>query len=650
MTEMFDYFSHQYQLYIAALSTTTGKYSTPRPPSPHNIEVLKHTVPFIEEFKEDFHCLSHINSLGENGFLEPLVAMTRCVLALIFSNEDVDKKLFFDAMTSLLYIFNQLFITDDNVKLFLKDFSNIYPTVILKFRELEDVSPSTTEIAEKIIEKVYTLAKSIDMNSPFVRTLKALRQLKKRTNTNPTTGSTYNNTNNNSIINSNSIVGRGSIGNGKNGMAYQFAPINSNTSPYRTPSSAVNYGVNNAANMKPLNLDDVKLNSSTGGAGIDDNNLPSAVTHKVSNEAKNLDDIEKQITEIQLQQCQISLNNFELIRFIGKGGCGTVFLAKAKNLPGGETYLALKVIDQSDFEVQKRLQRYKIERNLMVLISNPFIITLHYAFITSNYLYLALQYCNGGDLYHYLSRMPNYRISENDARFYASEVLLALECLHAYNYMYRDLKPENILISHTGHIVLGDFDLSMSTDINNDNKLNLTGEKSLVGTLEYISPEVAQGLEYDERTDWWSFGILIYEMIYGKVPFEGQGHELLVNICNDDIPFPYLSKKCFTHKSVSNAMKDIVTKLLDKNHEERLSDPDIIKNHPFFQKIDFENILTMVPPYVPPPEVPEEYTKSRIDIHDEGLPRKSDTFIRIDGMWSTVALDTPPTRQNRKLK
>lgn len=617
MTEMFDYFNHQYQLYIAALATTTGKYSTPRPPSPHNIEVLKHTVPFIQEFKQDFTSLSHINALGENGFLEPLVTMTRCVLALIFSNESTDRTIYFDTMTLLLYIFNQLFITDDNVRLFLKDFSNVYPTVILKFRELEDVSPSTTEIAEKIIDKVYKLAKSIDLHSPFVRTLKALIQLKKRT----------------------SSTARSSKG---GGMAYQFAPLTG--SPTRMTSSTDYMNVN-ANNIKPLNLDDVKLSTSLTDETIQQQ--PS-LQHKLSTDPKNLDDIEKQIQKIQLQQCEISLNNFELIRFIGKGGCGTVFLAKAKNLPGGETYLALKVIDQSDFEVQKRIQRYKIERNLMVLISNPFIITLHYAFITSNYLYLALQYCNGGDLYHYLSRMPNYRIAEDDACFYSSEVLLALDCLHAYNYMYRDLKPENILISNTGHIVLGDFDLSMSTDNDNDNRMNITTEKSLVGTLEYVSPEVAQGLEYDERTDWWSFGILIYEMVYGKIPFEGQGHELLVNICNEEIPFPYLSKKCFIRKSVSQAMKDIVSKLLDKDHETRLSDPAVIKNHPFFQKVDFDNILTMVPPYVPPPEVPEEYTKSRIDIHDEGLPRKSDTFIRIDGMWSTVALDTPRPRQNRK--
>lgn len=147
--------------------------------------------------------------------------------------------------------------------------------------------------------------------------------------------------------------------------------------------------------------------------------------------------------------------------------------------------------------------------------------------------------------------------------------------------------------------------------------------------LFLVSPEVARGLEYDERTDWWGFGVLLYEMVYGQVPFQGENREVLINICTEEVKFPYLSKKCLSRQKVSIGFKNIVKQLLKKDPKERLTNPHTMKNQTFFNTIDFKSkiiiyldILKLSPPYIPPAD---SYVniKKRAHIHfqDKSVPR-----------------------------
>lgn len=151
------------------------------------------------------------------------------------------------------------------------------------------------------------------------------------------------------------------------------------------------------------------------------------------------------------------------------------------------------------------------ERSILQNVNFPFIVKMDYAFQTATKLHFCLEYCPGGELFFYLSQIGRFK--EDAARFYAANILLALEHLHSKDILYRDLKPENVLVSGDGYIKLTDFGLSK------ENISGHTDAKSLCGTAEYLSPEILQRQGHGKATDWWSFGAIIYEMLVGLPPF-----------------------------------------------------------------------------------------------------------------------------------
>lgn len=151
------------------------------------------------------------------------------------------------------------------------------------------------------------------------------------------------------------------------------------------------------------------------------------------------------------------------------------------------------------------------ERRILEQIKHPFIVRMDYAFQTAEKLYFVLEYCPGGELFFYLSQIGRFK--EDAARFYASNILLAIEHLHQKDTLYRDLKPENVMMGKEGYVKLTDFGLSK------DNFNDKSEAKSLCGTAEYLSPEVLQRQGHGRATDWWSFGAIIYEMLVGIPPF-----------------------------------------------------------------------------------------------------------------------------------
>jgi len=231
------------------------------------------------------------------------------------------------------------------------------------------------------------------------------------------------------------------------------------------------------------------------------------------------------------------------------------------------------------------VEHTKTERNVLTKLSHPFLVKLHYSFQTPDKLYFVMDFINGGELFYHLQ---NERKFSNDrARFYCAEIVLALEYLHANGVMYRDLKPENLLIDSSGHIKLTDFGLSKE-GISTDGRTS-----TFCGTPEYLAPEIVEGKQYTMSVDWWSLGTLLYEMLTGLPPFYDEDvNKMYQKKMNAALDIPdYVESKA----------KDLTKRFLDRNPATRLQDPHDIKSHSYFKDIDWEKLLQreVEPPYVP---------------------------------------------------
>lgn len=299
---------------------------------------------------------------------------------------------------------------------------------------------------------------------------------------------------------------------------------------------------------------------------------------------------------------KMTADDFEPLRCLGKGSFGTVILVRQKST--GKLY-AQKQFKKASLIVGKQLvDQTKTERAILESINrHPFVVKLFYAFQDHEKLYLILEYAQGGELF---TRMLTERMfPEDTAAFYMAEMVLALEHLHHnVGVVYRDLKPENILLDSEGHLLLTDFGLS---------KVAVDGHhrcRSMTGTLEYMAPEVLQQESYGTAVDWWSFGILGYDLLTGGSPFRAS--------CDTKIKDKILRQKLHFPFYMSSDARDLLTRLLRKDPRKRLGthmpkDMETMKKHRFFRKIDWKKLEAReieppIKPVITDPELAENFS------------------------------------------
>ncbi|TFY78076.1 hypothetical protein EWM64_g5935 [Hericium alpestre] len=282
----------------------------------------------------------------------------------------------------------------------------------------------------------------------------------------------------------------------------------------------------------------------------------------------------------------LTIEAFDLLKVIGKGSFGKVMQVRKKDT---QRVYALKTIRKANIASRPgEITHILAERTVLALVNNPFIVPLKFSFQNPDKLYLVMSFINGGELFYHLQREGKF--DEYRSRFYAAELLCALEHLHMFNVVYRDLKPENILLDYTGHIALCDFGLC---------KLNMSENErtnTFCGTPEYIAPELLESQGYTKTVDWWTLGVLLYEMMTGLPPFYDENVNVMYQrILSDPLQFP---------PDMPAEAQSVIAQLLQRDPSRRLgaNGGEEIKRHPFFSRhIDWHRLMQKK---IPPPFKP----------------------------------------------
>lgn len=326
----------------------------------------------------------------------------------------------------------------------------------------------------------------------------------------------------------------------------------------------------------------VEVNQDAEGASVEENMM-------VDETAENDNDLmesEFEVTNVSRAGQKVDPSHFELLKVLGQGSFGKVFLVRKITGDDAGTLYAMKVLKKATLKVRDRI-RTKMERDILAEVDHPFIVRLHYAFQTEGKLYLILEFLRGGDLFTRLSKEVMF--TEDDVKFYLAELALALDHLHKLGIIYRDLKPENILLDAEGHVKLTDFGLS---------KESIFDEKktySFCGTVEYMAPEVVNRKGHGTAADWWSYGVLMFEMLTGALPFTGNNRKETMTMI--------LKAKLGMPQFLSPEAQSLLRALFKRNPANRLGGNGIedLKVHPFFATINWDKLYAreLSPPFKP---------------------------------------------------
>lgn len=309
------------------------------------------------------------------------------------------------------------------------------------------------------------------------------------------------------------------------------------------------------------------------------------------------------------------LSDFEPIKVLGQGSYGKVLLVREKatgNLFAQKQLNKASLIINETNEINKlNYQRTLNERTILEKVNHPNIVKLYYAFQDHSKVYIILEYLDGGELFHHLAEQTY--LSEKDASFYIAQIVLALRYLHLnLKVIYRDLKPENCMLNSDGNLVLTDFGL-LKESHDHDSK------HSMIGTAQYMAPEVIKGEEYDFSVDWWSLGCVAYDILTGSPPFTGHTNDKIMDKIvhsKKHLKFPFY---------LSNDAKDFLRKLLQADPAKRFDidhDFEKFKQHRFFRYLDWNDLIngtdaSILPPILPvitDPILAENFDKEFTDL------------------------------------
>ncbi|KAK8516919.1 hypothetical protein V6N13_092213 [Hibiscus sabdariffa] len=275
-----------------------------------------------------------------------------------------------------------------------------------------------------------------------------------------------------------------------------------------------------------------------------------------------------------LEHQLVGLKDFEVLKVVGQGAFGKVYQVRRSDT--SDIY-AMKVMRKDKIMEKNHAEYMKSERDILTKVDHPFIVQLRYSFQTKYRLYLVLDFVNGGHLFFQLYRQGLFR--EDLARIYTAEIVSAVSHLHANGIMHRDLKPENILLDADGHVMLTDFGLAKEFDEN-------TRSNSMCGTLEYMSSEIVLGKGHDKAADWWSVGILLYEMLTGKPPFcGGNRQKIQEKIIKEKIKLP-----AFLSSEAHSILKGLLQKEASKRLGSGQGGSEEIKRHKWFKSINWKKL------------------------------------------------------------
>ncbi|KAL3328566.1 hypothetical protein AABB24_035948 [Solanum stoloniferum] len=355
---------------------------------------------------------------------------------------------------------------------------------------------------------------------------------------------------------------------------------------------------------------------------------------------------EKKETEyMRLQRHKMGADDFELLTMIGKGAFGEVRVCREKTT--GHVY-AMKKLKKSEMLRRGQVEHVKAERNLLAEVDSNCIVKLYCSFQDDEFLYLIMEYLPGGDMMTLLMRKDT--LTEDEARFYVAETVLAIESIHIHNYIHRDIKPDNLLLDRYGHLRLSDFGLCKPLDCSTLEEKDFAGGDSAhgasrsdgssapkrtqqeqlqhwqknrrtlaystVGTPDYIAPEVLLKKGYGMECDWWSLGAIMYEMLVGYPPFYSDDPmstcRKIVN-WKSHLKFPEEAK-------LSSEAEDLIGKLLCHVTQRLGSNgADEIKVHPWFRGIDWDRIYHIDAAFIP--EVTDELDTQNFEKFEESETR-----------------------------
>ncbi|OIW07442.1 hypothetical protein TanjilG_19283 [Lupinus angustifolius] len=271
---------------------------------------------------------------------------------------------------------------------------------------------------------------------------------------------------------------------------------------------------------------------------------------------------------------RVSIEDFEILKVVGQGAFAKVYQVRKK---GTSDIYAMKVMRKDKIMEKNHAEYMNAERDILTKIEHPYVVQLRYSFQTKYRLYLVLDFVNGGHLFFQLYHQGLFR--EDLARIYAAEIVSAVSHLHSNGIMHRDLKPENILMDVDGHVMLTDFGLAKCFK-------ESTRSNSLCGTLEYMAPEIILGKGHDKAADWWSVGILLFEMLTGKPPFCGGNREKIQQkIVKDKMKMP-----AFLSSEAHSLLKGLLQKEAGKRLGSGAKGIEEIKGHKWFKPINWKKL------------------------------------------------------------